>query len=120
MSIRTHRLWPEVLGYLVAEEVPYDKRMGDGKPRVRLEFRGVPPAKVREFTRVIAPCVACGQPINPVRDRGRGHLYLAVAHSNSEGPGCSRGKAASEEYRRIEEDLRQHAKPEAKLQDALF
>jgi hypothetical protein len=49
------------------------------------------------------PCVAaCGRMVHPFRERGPGgHIYYAPCCPLHVSVGCSRGKAARDEYRRV-------------------
>jgi len=76
---------------------------GSGNPRHRIEVhRHIPPAIRRQALEFEMPCVACGASIHPFRPRDKnGHLYYAPCCPLDRKLACSRGKAASDEYRRV-------------------
>ncbi len=99
MSIVFHPLWPKLHRYFRVEV--YDKDGGHRQPRIRIELTKMP-EKLREKALALQmPCVACGQPMHPIRARGDGALYYAAACPLDVNIGCSRGKAAKLEYNRI-------------------
>jgi len=115
-SITFHPLWPELQPYVKDEPAPDAKGR---KSRVRLELVGLPDHLARKALKMEVACVSCGQPIFPIRARRgapkRGeeehapgipkHLYIAVACPLQVSIGCSRGRAASVEYSRIENHM---------------
>jgi hypothetical protein len=82
---------------------------GSNNPRHRIEIHSnIPSAVVREALDFEMPCVACGAAIHPFRRRGPtkrgvnvGHLYYAPCCPLNVSVSCSRGRAASDEYRRV-------------------
>lgn len=94
----------------------YDRDGGHKNPRHRIEFdydslvKEIPDFGPLE--QMTMPCVACGSSIHPFRQRkvstkpGRkaaasGKWYYAVSCPQNVNNSCSRGKAASDEYKRV-------------------
>lgn len=74
------------------------------QPGNRIELESWTPAPVvREALAFEMPCVACGAPIHPFRQRGdeNGNLFYAATCPLAVRIGCSRGQAARDEYRRV-------------------
>ena len=97
-----HPLWRRMRDYLVIEE--YARDGGHEDPRVRLEFKGVPPALASEALSIKVPCVSCSKPIAPIRRRKGStlsSLYYACACSLEANTACSRTRAAADDYRRL-------------------
>jgi hypothetical protein len=75
-------------------------------PRIRIEFKGLPPDLEAEALKLSMPCVACGGSIHPIRSRNsapkRGwrdaNLYYAATCPLAVNIGCSRGGRARDEY----------------------
>lgn len=114
MIITQHPLWPDLLPYAALQEVPYDQHAATRRPRVRIEFVGLPLPLARSALLVSVPCVHCGQANNPFRLRagqalrvGCGNqLYYACACRLEVSTGCSRGARASEAYAMVEAAIR--------------
>ena len=109
MSIVQHPMWPELAPYIRIEM--YGRDGGPDTPRHRIEV--VPPDRdtsVR-WQALEMPCVACHRLMHPIRARApakntRGwprHLYYAATCPLDVRKGCSKGKAAEEEYDRVKE-----------------
>lgn len=103
MSILSHAMWRRLEGYLQIEI--YDRDGGHADPRIRIEFRDVPPALMHEAMFVQVECVACARPINPFRRRegDSDRLYYACACPVTVRAACSRGTAAADAYEAIKE-----------------
>lgn len=79
-------------------------------PRNRIELSSEAPPEVRKLALSIRiPCVCCGRIIAPFRRRKAPNdraptpaIYFAAACPLRLRVGCSRGRAASEEYARVE------------------
>lgn len=94
--------WPVIRDYIKIE--PYEREGGGvWNPRERIELWNDMPAEVRRQALAFEmPCVACGAPIHPIRQREKsGHLYYAATCPWTVNLSCSRGSAAREEYRRV-------------------
>lgn len=94
-----HPKLKEVLPYLKIETYSKD---GLSEPRFRIE---VIPGAPRRFLNIVSVCPACGSAMHPIRERqGKNkrssshHYYVAASCREL---GCSRGKAAHEEYLRL-------------------
>lgn len=81
---------------------------GTRNARNRIEIRTLPPDLLKRALDFEMPCVACGAIHHPFRRRGPakrgeniGHLYFAACCPLKIRMGCSRSKAASEEYKRV-------------------
>lgn len=82
---------------------------GARNPRHRIElYPRMPESVVRQALDFEMPCVSCGAAIHPFRRRGPaqrgeniGHLYYAPCCPLRVSIRCSRGRAASDEYRRV-------------------
>lgn len=108
-SLRLHSLWPEIRPYVAIE------RDASSSTRVRIEIRSLPRDVAAMALEMRVGCVSCGRPVHPVRvrkepgnkrDESVGHgLYVAVACPLAVNVGCSRGRAARDEYLRIEADV---------------
>lgn len=111
MSIRNHKLWPEIAKCIKIEIYAPDG--GYKKPRFRIEFnKDVTPSQKELWTKLEVPCVACGKSVHPIRERkpggrktGRGHLYFAPCCPLDVNLGCSRGNAAHSEYLAIRQQV---------------
>lgn len=107
MSFTLHRLWPDVRPYIKIEK--YTREGGTKNARIRIELKGSTPTSVKaRALRTTMPCVACGKKIHPFRKRSApskrsesGHVYYAATCPLDINLGCSRGKAAREEYNHI-------------------
>jgi hypothetical protein len=111
MGLHEQELWPEIMPFLRVEVVHKDG--GAKRPRIRIEVRPLPDGLKARVLAMTMPCVACGLPIHPIRDRhgewargGRSgnpaeKLYYACSCPLSVNVGCARGKAAREEYLRF-------------------
>jgi len=96
-------------GFWGDDVFPYLKWTGSGHGETNtLSVIGMPPA-LREAALVWrAPCVACGEFMNPIRERQKRNpsdrrtekasMYVAVACSTEHRPGCGRGRAAAEAF----------------------
>lgn len=110
MSITNHKIWPELLPFVRIEK--YGREGSGSKPRIRIEFKPMPP-KLRARARLIKmPCVRCKRSIYPVRaraaksERGNpGHIYYAPTCQLKDNVGCSRSAAARDEYTHIQETV---------------
>jgi hypothetical protein len=73
------------------------------QPGHRIELHSWTPAPiVRRALDFEMPCVACGRMNHPFRERGPGgHVYYAPTCPLTVNIGCSRGKAARDEYNRV-------------------
>ena len=110
MSATQQPWFPELKPFIKLEEVNDTKN-----PRVRIEIL-VPAEKIEWALKLTTACPACGDVINPVRARvapnkrgvpGQGnHLYFAATCALGAKIGCSRGKAARDEYVAIVEAVR--------------
>lgn len=111
MSILNHQLWPEI-----AKHVKIEKYAPDGgykNPRFRLEFKkDATDEQKKKWLAITVPCVACGEPIHPIRKRkpasrgsGVGHLYIAPCCPLSVNIACSRGEKAHLEYLAIRAEV---------------
>ncbi len=109
MRLTEHKLWPEIQPFVQIQI--YARDGGHKNPRVRIEFAPMPSKLRKQALSMEVDCCACGKPIHPVRFRApakRGkdvaqHLYCAVACPLDVCIGCSRGRAAREEYLCIRE-----------------
>ena len=93
----------QVIGKYIKME-PYEREGGGvWNPRERIELWPMPADVRRQALAHVQPCVACGAPIHPFRERegSGGHLYYAATCPWSQNLRCSRGRAAREEYRRV-------------------
>lgn len=109
-SILAHPRWPEIRQWARVERGP--------RGHLRFELKHPPPAELPWLLRVQVRCVACGDPIHPVRSRmapgnkrseNLGHgLFLCVSCPLSVRVGCSRGKAARDECLRLEFEVISH------------
>jgi hypothetical protein len=103
-DILEHPFWPTLQPYLHIEQ--YDRDGGHADPRIRIEFKEVPPDVRERALALEMRCVACGEVIHPVRRRKvglPGSLYYAPSCPLEVRVGCSRGQAAAEVYRRFKE-----------------
>lgn len=98
MSILAHPDWRLLRWYLRVER--YSRDTGPNGARVRLEVdRPSDGIALRRLLAIRMPCVGCGRQISPVRTRqGLQHLYYAPTCPLNARYGCSRGRAAREEY----------------------
>ena len=72
------------------------------QPGHRIGLESWTPAPiVRQALAFEMPCVACGAPINPFRQRDNGNVFYAATCPLKVYLPCSRGKAARDEYRRV-------------------
>ena len=117
MSITNTVLWPRIEPYLFV--IRYDKDGGHEDPRIRIEFRGLPPRLMADAMFVQMACVECGRPINPLRRREGDvdRLYYAVACQIGVRTACSRSAAAAAEYERFKS---MSPEPSLPVQLALF
>jgi len=100
MGLQSTTFWP-LLREFVQVQV-YDRDGGHRRPRIRIEFKDMPPTEVRWALAVTMPCVACGAAIHPIRERkGGGGLYYACTCPLDVRMGCARGRAAADEYARF-------------------
>ena len=96
MSVLTQPWWPE-LRPLMRVQV-YGRDGGPLRPRFRLEVT-LPANTADQWFAVTMPCVACGRPIQPIRQRVRWETaYFTPTCSLLRRLPCSRGKAARDEY----------------------
>ena len=105
MSILTHADWRLLAPFLKIEYVGRDPRRGaEAPPRYRIEVTavGTPGERLRE---IASPCVACGAPMSPVRQRTTGALYFAATCADGLHGACSKGTAARQEYRAVHDAL---------------
>lgn len=100
MTLLDHPIWSDLAPYIRIEI--YGRDGGPHHPRHRIEVDTLPPALRARALRVRVPCVACGQPIHPIRARksakGNGHLYYAPCCPLSVRIACSRGDQARDNY----------------------
>ena len=105
MSITLHPLWPLLESHLVVEE--YDRDGGHDRPRIRIEFRDLPPDLAVLAADALMKCVACGRRIFPLRQREGGlssSLYYAPTcpiAGDIANLACSRSQPARDEYSRF-------------------
>jgi hypothetical protein len=102
ISITFSELWPRLEPYLHVVECAEDGGVDD--PRIRVEFLHLPESFGRELVHVTMPCVACLEPILPLRRRvgdGFDRLYYAPCCRVTVRAACSRGRAAALEYERL-------------------
>jgi hypothetical protein len=103
MSLTEHHLWPLLAPFIRVQT--YDRDGGHKDPRHRIEA-ALPddPSIVAALLTMEMPCVACAAPILPIRTR-KGtrdrRAFVAVTCPLDVRIGCSRGRAAADEYRRI-------------------
>jgi hypothetical protein len=102
-TLSSHRLFQQFKPYLRIETYAPDG--GHKHPRIRIEWKSMPPMLRQMALAATMPCVSCGQPINFIRSRNAeskrstsGHLYYACSCPLSVSIGCSRGAAAKDEY----------------------
>lgn len=108
MSILDHPEWPTVKWCLRLEYYGRDPRPDDeDEPRHRVELRThLPPELEQHLLALVSPCVHCGKPMSPIRQRtGGGAAYFAATCADGLQGACSKGKAASDEYERIKQAL---------------
>lgn len=96
----------------------YDRDGGHKNPRYRIEFdfdvfiKVLGPGNIGAPGRILMPCVACGSPIHPFRQRrvaktpsrrasGLGRWYYAATCPLDVNKACCRGDKAKEEYKRV-------------------
>lgn len=103
--------WAELRPYLRIES--YDRDGGHRHPRHRIEFRGVPMNLALEALAYQIPCVACGELVQPFRERLTRNprpragawihhgFYYAPSCTLRHRIACSRGAAASREYEAV-------------------
>jgi hypothetical protein len=102
MSLVDSKFFPVIREYLKIES--YLREGGGSRnPRHRIECYPMPPVILRQALEFEMPCVACGAPNHPFRQRagGHGHLFYAPTCKLEVNIGCSRGRAASDEYRKV-------------------
>lgn len=111
MSIINHPFWPQLKPYCIIET--YDRDGSANDPRVRIEFKKLPKTLTEQARSLTVDCASCGETINPIRARNSsakrgssGHLYYAATCPLHKNIGCSRGKAAKEEYILVKENVR--------------
>lgn len=117
-SILHHQLWPQLREYFRAEAYGRDTNH-QGYTRRRLEV--IAPHDYNRRTWLLtlrAPCVCCGRMIYPIRERRGGGLYYAATCPLISSPRCSKGRDASDEYKRVVEYLEHHPPPNQ--QQSLF
>lgn len=109
------KFFPVIEPYIKIE--PYEREGGVSNPRDRIEiWSWIPPEVKRQALAFVMPCVACGAPIHPFRQRENGHLYYAATCPWTVTLRCSRGKAAREEYLRVRAAVGRHPrKPQGSL-----
>lgn len=105
MSILNHRLWPKLEPFV---EIEFAKKGDSAKSRIRIEIAALPAALEISALKATMPCVACGESIHPIRARratskrsNAGGFYYASTCTLKDNMGCSRGKAARDEYERV-------------------
>jgi hypothetical protein len=109
-SVVDHPLFPQIAQLYRVEE--YARDGGHKNPRKRLELKTThaKPKLIRDMLDMQVACVRCGEPIHPFRARVKGssdrtelprHIYCAVSCPLDVDIGCSRGKAARDEYIKI-------------------
>jgi hypothetical protein len=107
MSILHHEAWPAIRPYVILEF--YERDTTSKGPRHRVEVRAPTHQQAVAWSRLTAPCVACGNITEPfrfrARERGRRIFYACSCHKL----GCCRGTAARQEYDAIEADVKAHA-----------
>lgn len=112
MSVLEQPWWPE-LRPLMRVQV-YGRDGGPLKPRFRLEVM-LPTHAAERWLAVTMPCVACGRPIQPIRQRVRWETaYFAPTCALLRRLPCSRGSAARDEYLAVRaaiEAASDHAQP---------
>ena len=107
-------IWEEARPWIQLQR--YLREGGSDNPRIRIEVSNDAPfALLRRLVATEMPCVACGEAMHPFRSRKpkgdkRGgtpqHLYYAAACPLKVNIGCSRGRAASDEYEHIVSSLK--------------
>ncbi len=109
MSATLQPWFAELKPYIRLEE--YDRDGSARKPRIRIEISSCIPETLHPWILGLKmPCPACGDTISPVRARqapnkrsktqGQ-HLYFAATCGLDAKVGCSRGKAARDEYQAV-------------------
>lgn len=103
MSIIGTPFWNRIRPYLHITHCDKDGTQDD--PRIRIEFLGLPPKLVHEALFLQMACVACGNPVNPLRRREGDidRLYYAPACLVRVRIKCSRGAEARTEYDRFKD-----------------
>jgi hypothetical protein len=99
-----HPFWPKVQPFLHIEQ--YDRDGGHEDPRIRIEFKEVPPDVREQALALEMRCVACGELMHPLRQRKvglPGSLYYAPSCPLEVRVACSRGQAAADVYRRFKD-----------------
>lgn len=101
-ALSQHQLYKKLEPFLKIEVYAPDG--GHKHPRVRIEWKTIPPLLLAQALAATMPCVACGSSIAFVRQRktsGRGstgRFYYAPTCPLTVSIGCSRGAAARDEY----------------------
>ena len=109
MGLVDYQFFKVIQPYIVIQ--PYVREGGGSRnPRHRIEIRScIPDALRAQALAFQMPCVECGNVINPFRRRGparragagSGNLYYAACCPLAVRLPCSRGDAASREYRSV-------------------
>lgn len=108
MSFTTHPEFQAIRPFI--RVIPTGKDGSVTHPRNRIELDPKAPPDIRKLAlSVTMPCVHCGKKIHPFRKRAAKNerasvpsIYFAACCPIDVRIGCSRGKAASSEYARIE------------------
>lgn len=101
MSITNTKLWPTLKPYFYTENC---KDTTGNTARVRIEVRAMPAKLDKQARALTMPCVACGAPVHPIRQREKGgrttpgKMYYSPTCPLDVNVGCSRGSAARDEY----------------------
>lgn len=106
MGILQDKFFKEVEPFFLVEAYGREKLASSGgkKPRVRIEMAAMPPKLLKKALRFTMPCVRCGAAIHPFRYRAKtqrgntGRVYYACTCPLDVNVGCSRGRAATDEY----------------------
>lgn len=106
-SVTNHKLWPEVAPYLHIDE--YRREGGEINPRFRIQLMRTPDELLAKFLSIKVKCVSCRKSIFPfrlnTRHSKRFPAYFAATCPLNVNIACSRGKKATEEYKRIKREL---------------
>ena len=105
-SIIDHPSWPVIRRYFRINF--YEREPTPANPRWRIEVDEPADSREREqLLRLVAECPACGASYFPIRARQGpvGSLYFAAACPREARPGCSKGRAATDEYIKVRRDL---------------
>ncbi|HEX4499825.1 MAG TPA: hypothetical protein VH187_01460 [Scandinavium sp.] len=118
MSLVDYQFFSVIHPYIIIQRYVREGG-GSQNPRYRIEIKSdIPSAVKRQALAFEMPCVACGAVIHPFRQRGParrgvniGNLYYAACCPLAVRLPCSRGEAASVEYRRIAAALANRVSP---------